>query len=202
MQHCSNLYGDEWLDPVVIFLSFIFQIFHVVSLQAMYTEKKPKLVSGILAPTQNVATVEMSAYVIKGVSRSRNALLNGDFKSYDWDSGYTCHQLGSGDIVIQLGKFLFYPLILFSTPDDNVHFYSGQPYYIGSMRLLLWDCDERTYSFYIETSTNRVNWNMAVDKTNEQLRSWQSFEFNPRPVVFIKIVGTFNTANEVGLAFL
>lgn len=54
----------------------------------------------------------MSAIVLEGVSRTRNALINGDFKNYDWDSGYTCHQLGSGSISIQL----------------------AQPYVIGSMR--------------------------------------------------------------------
>lgn len=63
-------------------------------------------------PTNNVATVDRSACVIEGVSRSRNALLNGDTRNYDWDSGYTCHQLGSGAIVVQL----------------------AQPYIIGSMR--------------------------------------------------------------------
>lgn len=151
------------------------KIFHVVSLRAMCTEKVPLLISGLVAPVKNVATVKQSASVIKGVSRTRNALLDGDVKKYDWDSGYTCHQLGSGDIVIQL----------------------GQPYHIGSMRLLLWDCDDRTYSFYIETSTNQKNWDMAVDKRNEQLRSWQTLTFTPRPIVFIKIVGTFNTANEI-----
>lgn len=55
-----------------------------------------------LVPSENIATVENSAAVIEGVSRSRNALLNGDVEHYDWDSGYTCHQLGSGSIVIQL----------------------------------------------------------------------------------------------------
>lgn len=39
-------------------------------------------------------------------SRSRNTLLNGDTKHYDWDSGYTCHQLGSGSILIQLGELV------------------------------------------------------------------------------------------------
>ena len=65
-----------------------------------------------LEPTENVATIQASACVIEGVSRSRNALINGDTKNYDWDSGYTCHQLGSGAIVVQL----------------------AQPYIIGSMR--------------------------------------------------------------------
>jgi len=98
-----------------------------------------------------VATIELSACVIEGVSRSRNALINGklanglamtrpdtiaitldirmtgtykcfcmklgETRGYDWDSGYTCHQLGSGAIVIQL----------------------AQPYLLSSMRLLLWD---------------------------------------------------------------
>jgi BTB/POZ domain-containing protein 9 len=40
-----------------------------------------------LAPVQNVATLEASAVVSEGVSRVRNALINGDFLSYDWDSG-------------------------------------------------------------------------------------------------------------------
>lgn len=151
------------------------KIFHVVSLRAMHVAAMPELRNGLVAPTSNVATVDMSAVVIKGVSRTRNALLNGDVKTYDWDSGYTCHQLGSGDIVIQL----------------------GQPYWLGSVRLLLWDCDERTYCFYIETSTNQKQWEMVVDRRTVNLRSWQTLTFRPRPVVFIKIVGTYNTANEV-----
>lgn len=64
-------------------------------------------------PTDNVATILASACVIEGVSRSRNALIDGETKNYDWDSGYTCHQLGSGSIVVQL----------------------AQPYIIGSFRL-------------------------------------------------------------------
>lgn len=63
----------------------------------------------------NVASIEASATVIEGVSRSRNVLLNSDSKNYDWDSGYTCHQLGSGAIVVQL----------------------AQPYVVNSMRYVL-----------------------------------------------------------------
>lgn len=68
--------------------------------------------SSCAVPSENVATVAACASVVEGVSRSRNALLNGDTRNYDWDSGYTCHQLGSGAIVIQL----------------------AQPYCIGSLR--------------------------------------------------------------------
>ncbi len=71
-----------------------------------------------LVPIENIATLEASAVVSEGVSRMRNALINGDYQSYDWDSGrlklqrikessfcrlgYTCHQIGSGGIIIQL----------------------------------------------------------------------------------------------------
>uniref|UniRef100_A0A1I8M4A6 BTB/POZ domain-containing protein 9 n=1 Tax=Musca domestica TaxID=7370 RepID=A0A1I8M4A6_MUSDO len=151
------------------------RLFHVVALEAMYTTNLPKVINDIVAPTANVATIEMSAVVVDGVSRTRNCLINGNYTDYDWDSGYTCHQLDSGEILVRL----------------------GQPYIIGSMRLLLWDCDDRTYSFYIETSVNQKDWVMVVDKRNEHARSWQNFSFNPLPVVFIRIIGTRNTANEI-----
>ena len=151
------------------------RVFHLVSVEAMFTQNVPKLVDGLIAPRLNVATVEKSAVVLEGVSRNKNSLLNGNVKDYDWDCGYTCHQLGSGNILLQL----------------------GQPYLISSMRILLWDCDERTYSFYIETSVNETDWEMVVDKKNERLQSWQSFTFEPRPITYIRIVGTYNSANEI-----
>lgn len=65
-------------------------------------------------------------------------------------------------------------------------------------RLLLWDCDDRSYSYYIEVSGNSWTWVLVADKTREACRSWQTIHFEPpRPVVFIRIVGTHNTANEV-----
>ncbi|XP_044263423.1 BTB/POZ domain-containing protein 9 [Tribolium madens] len=151
------------------------KVFHLVSFEASCKLSIPKMVNDIICPNYNVATLDKSAVVIEGVSRSRNALLNGDTKHYDWDSGYTCHQLGSGAILIQL----------------------GQPYVISSLRLLLWDCDDRTYSYYIESSVNVWDWEMVVDHTRENCKSWQLIRFPPRPVVFIRIVGTHNSANEV-----
>ncbi|RMC12544.1 hypothetical protein DUI87_10064 [Hirundo rustica rustica] len=170
------------------------KVFHIVAFECMFTNKSFTLEKGLIVPTENVATIADCASVIEGVSRSRNALLNGDTKNYDWDSGYTCHQLGSGAIVVQL----------------------AQPYMIGSIRLLLWDCDDRSYSYYIEVSTNQQQWTMVVDRTKisckiyfhqnsekyafvyaGQNRSWQTITFDKQPASFIRIVGTRNTANEV-----
>ncbi|XP_035227045.1 BTB/POZ domain-containing protein 9-like [Stegodyphus dumicola] len=151
------------------------RVFHLVSFECMYTNSPFRLEKDLLYPLHNVATVSASAWVTEGVSRSRNALINGDTENYDWDSGYTCHQLGSGAIVVQL----------------------AQPFILDSMRMLLWDCDDRSYSYYIEVSTDQQHWHMVTDKRNEACRGWQTIIFPPRPVVFIRIVGTHNTANEV-----
>ncbi|XP_058120656.1 BTB/POZ domain-containing protein 9 [Anopheles ziemanni] len=151
------------------------KVFHVVALEAMFTESTVPLVEGILAPTDNVATVECGAFVKEGVSRTRNVLLNRVVQNYDWDSGYTCHQIGTGVILVQL----------------------GQPFWISSLRLLLWDRDNRSYSFFIEASTDMKHWELIADKRREPLQSWQHFSFTPMVIVYIRIVGTANTANEM-----
>ncbi|CAF2085115.1 unnamed protein product [Rotaria magnacalcarata] len=151
------------------------KVFHLVSMEVYYKRKSFAIVGDIHAPIENIATIENSAIVSEGVSRVRNALINGDYQSYDWDTGYTCHQIGSDGIVIQL----------------------SQPYVVSSMRLLLWDCDNRSYSYYIETSPDNIKWSKVVDKRNTACQSWQILTFPPRIVVFIRICGTHNTANEV-----
>ncbi|KAI0227876.1 BTB/POZ domain-containing protein 9 [Lamellibrachia satsuma] len=151
------------------------RVFHLVTFECIFSNEQFMLEDGILVPKENVATISASACVIEGVSRSRNALINGDTKNYDWDSGYTCHQLGSGAIVVQL----------------------AQPYIISSMRMLLWDCDGRSYSYYVAVSTNQQQWHTVTDRTKVQCKSWQSIKFRKMPVTFVKIVGTHNTANEV-----
>merc|ERR1711879_1100580 len=127
------------------------------------------------------------------------------------ETGYTCHQLyQNGSIEIQF----------------------SQPFYIGSMRLRLWDLDARRYSFNVYVSTDNQNWEEVCNRTfltkpamehetennvepgetepGEVVQniarddkkiivgySWQVIKFKPRPVCFVKITGTRNTANEV-----
>ena len=64
-------------------------------------------------------------------------------------------------------------------------------------RLLLWDCDERSYSYYIEVSNNERDWEVVWDRSKVPCRSWQTITFPRRPIVYIRITGTYNTANEV-----
>ena len=90
------------------------RIFHLVSMEVRYTLDHYELYNQLIVPRRNIATIADSGVVWEGVSRTRNTLINGDYKNYDWDSGYTCHQLGSGYICIQL----------------------AQPYFVSSMRLV------------------------------------------------------------------
>ncbi|KAI6190191.1 BTB/POZ domain-containing protein 9 [Aphelenchoides bicaudatus] len=153
------------------------RIFYLTSIKAMFTNETNFIVdpeTTLLKPLHNVATISNNANVIEGVSRSRNALLNGEYEDFDWDLGYTCHQIGSGSILIQL----------------------PQPYLIDSIRLRLWDLDDRLYSFQIDVSLDFQFWETIVKAY--ELRSWQSMRFkSPIPIVFLRITGTFNTANEV-----
>lgn len=62
--------------------------------------------------------------------------------------------------------------------------------------MLLWDRDERSYSYYIETSVDQINWNRVIDYTEYYCRSWQILYFTSRAVRYIKVVGTHNTSNR------
>nr|CAB3226454.1 BTB/POZ domain-containing protein 9-like [Phallusia mammillata] len=151
------------------------RIFHLVTLEAMFSTKQVKLENGLVVAQSNIATLDRCACIIEGVSRDRNALINGDTQNYDWDSGYTCHQLGNGAIVVQL----------------------AQPFVFSSIRLLLWDIDDRSYSYYIEVSNDMEEWTTIANKRKEECRAWQLLEFKKVAATFVRIVGTANTANEV-----
>ncbi|CAJ0582241.1 unnamed protein product, partial [Mesorhabditis spiculigera] len=151
--------------------------FILTSFEAMLTTEPEAFdpETALLIPKNNVATTINGALVSDGVSRNRNALINGDTQGYDWDNGYTCHQIGSGHISVQL----------------------PQPVLISTMRLLLWDLDARSYSYRIDVSANNREWRTVVDKTHEACSSWQHLKFDLTPVVCIRIVGTHNTVNEI-----
>jgi BTB/POZ domain-containing protein 9 len=63
--------------------------------------------------------------------------------------------------------------------------------------LLLWDKDDRAYSYYIEVSVDGKDYLKVIDYANYFCRSWQNLYFPQRVVRFIRIVGTANTANNV-----
>ncbi|XP_057662028.1 BTB/POZ domain-containing protein 9-like [Diorhabda carinulata] len=149
--------------------------FHLSGVEAMYKSVVPSMFNDIICPSYNVATLDKHAIVIEGLSTIPNSLIDGNCTRDCWNLAYTCHKIRSGAIVIQL----------------------AQPYVISSLRLQLWDLDDDNYSkYYIESSVNYEDWQMLVDNTKEQCKSWQEIIFPETVVVYIRIVGTFNTVNE------
>ncbi|XP_050426400.1 BTB/POZ domain-containing protein 9-like [Adelges cooleyi] len=129
--------------------------------------------NGLVAPKSNVALWSMNATVIKG-QNFFNSLLVGCYEDYARYDRYVWHWLGSGCILVQL----------------------AQPYMLSSMRLLLWGGDDQFYKYTIEGSVNNRDWKKIVDKTKELTHSWQVLKFKPRPIVFIRITGAYNSAGD------
>ncbi|KAJ9578309.1 hypothetical protein L9F63_005475, partial [Diploptera punctata] len=131
---------------------------------------------GCLMPDENVAHPRHGTQVLQGEMRS--ALLDGDSNNYDMERGYTRHAINeSGDhgILIKLGTQAI----------------------INHIKMLLWDRDLRSYSYYIEVSMDQKDWVRVIEHTRYFCRSWQYLYFEPRVVRYIRIVGTNNTVNKV-----
>lgn len=146
----------------------------VAAIECLYTEELFELAKGLIVPKSNVATLEKYAQVIEGVSRIKDVLLFGDSFVCDPDISFTCHQLGNGSITVQL----------------------SQPYLIGSIRFLLYDNDKRKYGYEVFVSVNRKNWIKVANDAKRNCRSWQTIKFEPLPVVFIRIFGTYCSASN------
>jgi len=92
---------------------------------------------GHLLIDENVAHPSHGAQVLQGEMRS--FLLNGDTHNYDMERGYTRHTISDTEehsgILIKLGS----------------------QYIINHIKMLLWDLDSRSYSYYIEVRTFCIN---------------------------------------------
>lgn len=131
---------------------------------------------GCLLPEENVASPRHNAQVTLGEMRS--ALLDGDVNNYDMEKGFTRHHIDDANgqgILIRLGTQCI----------------------INYMRMLLWDKDHRSYSYYIEVSIDSKDWVRVIDHSQYLCRSWQYLYFAPRVAKYVRIVGTHNTVNRV-----
>lgn len=114
-------------------------------------------------PEENVAHMKHGATVLKG--EMRQAVLDGDVQNYDVERGFTRHAIeengeGSSGIVI---KF-------------------RQQCILNHIRMLLWDRDLRSYSYYIEVSMDQEDWVRICDHTRYHCRSWQNIFFPQRVI--------------------
>ncbi|XP_050435399.1 BTB/POZ domain-containing protein 9-like [Adelges cooleyi] len=124
---------------------------------------------GLVAPKYNVVLWYKNAIIIEGESRFDNNTLLDQLDERDVYRRYTWHKLGSGCILIQL----------------------PQPFMLSSIRMLLEiDPDELVFFKYtIEVSVNNKEWKMVANKTKKETQSMQLLNFDPTPIVFIRITG-------------
>ncbi|XP_050435391.1 BTB/POZ domain-containing protein 9-like [Adelges cooleyi] len=124
---------------------------------------------GLVAPKCNVVSSSKNAIILKGESRFDNYTLLDHLNTCDMYDRHTWHKLGSGCILVQL----------------------PQPYMLSSMRMLLEiDPDELIFFKYtIEVSVNNKEWKIIANKTKRETQSMQLLNFDPTPIVFIRITG-------------
>ena len=113
---------------------------------------------------ENVATPQRGASTIEG--QVKDVLLNSDSEMSSGEQNYTTHVItgdNSKGITVQL----------------------SQPYIINCIRMLLWDRDNRSYSYFIEVSLDKKNWQRVVDRTSWLCRSWQELFFEPQVIRWV-----------------
>ena len=79
---------------------------------------------------------------------------------------------------------------------DSMTIVLPKVYTVDRIKTLLWDGDGRYYQYYLEVSEDGEKWIKVVDKTSGQWKSWQLDTFEPIPAKYIRITGTYNSANE------
>ena len=104
----------------------------------------------------------------------REALLDVGKPPYDLEKGYSRHVIMEGDqgIIIKLQK----------------------PSIINTIKLLLWDLDNRSYSYKIEYSIDHEDWTCIVDYSSYFCRSSQLIHFQPivaKYVLFTTVTSLF-----------
>lgn len=81
--------------------------------------------------------------------------------------------------------------------DHSILIKLGTQSIINYVKMLLWDRDLRSYSYYIEVSIDQKDWVRVIDHSEYFCRSWQYLYFEPRVALYVRIVGTNNTVNKV-----
>ncbi|XP_055298946.1 BTB/POZ domain-containing protein 9-like [Sitodiplosis mosellana] len=143
----------------------------------------------------NFATTEYGAKTISGENPS--ALLSGNFTDYDSETGCTYH---SFDPIFHSNFPIFHsnlnPMMISLEPEEirllstDIIVDLGEVRFINYLKMLLMDKDSRLYSYYIDVSLDGTEYKRLFDHTKQYCRSWQFLYFKPRPVRFIKLIGT------------
>ena len=79
-----------------------------------------------------MATPQHDAVTVEG--QVKDVLLNGDTENYNGEQGYTTHTISSSR----------------DSSSKGITVQLGQPFLLNCIRMLLWDRDNRSYSYYVQ----------------------------------------------------
>lgn len=104
-------------------------------------------------------------------------MIDGNSTDYDNGNGYSSYDMNNKQLqgcVVTLPK----------------------PVDISRIRFLLWDKDDRSYTYQAFISPDGKTWKMIEDASNKQCKSWQDLRFTPQSVQAVRIKGLTSTANS------
>ena len=108
-------------------------------------------------------------------------LIDGNVKDYTGSEGFADHMWNA-------------------KPQQSFLIELKKPSEIDCIRFLLWDMDERFYRYKLEVSNDPhvKNWTLITDKSgpDDTCRGWQILRFPALTVKFIRLTGTYNSANS------
>lgn len=102
--------------------------------------------------------------------QNAEALIDGDTTKFTAQTGFARGKWPC-EMVVQLDKV--YPL-------RQIH-------------ILFWDRDDRSMQYAVDTSIDGKNWQLLVDRSKGQWRSWQVIPFKTRPARYIRLRGLHNS---------
>jgi hypothetical protein len=100
-------------------------------------------------------------------------MIDGDADNYSGNSGITWFGI-PGSVTVEL----------------------PQPATVARTQMLLFDLDDRYYSYRIDTSVDGINWEPAMDKSTAEARGWQVDQFAPRTAKYIRLTGVRNSTGQ------
>eukprot|EP00092_Neocalanus_flemingeri_P023476 GFUD01025457.1.p1 GENE.GFUD01025457.1~~GFUD01025457.1.p1 ORF type:complete len:432 (-),score=65.91 GFUD01025457.1:167-1462(-) len=119
----------------------------------------------------NVALAKTGAKLVAGNPIGCNSsCLREPPHNYDDGSGYTFNKLGQR-VTVELSK----------------------EYVINKIGFLLWDRDDRSYSYTLEYSLDGITWSIVLDCREMSCKSMQTIFFGRKRMKFISVSGTRNT---------
>jgi hypothetical protein len=147
-----------------------------------YTPHQPERLSALVAPpvrcADNLALASKGAKVTGALDDGKPELapermIDGDADNYSGNSGITWFGI-PGSVTVEL----------------------PQPATVARTQMLLFDLDDRYYSYRIDTSVDGINWEPAMDKSTAKARGWQVDQFTPRTAKYIRLTGVRNSTRQ------